>query len=59
MTSHNTPDLSSFYQHALDYSQYVSLAYGLSSLVLGILVMAILAKYRRLKRELAYYEERS
>ncbi len=59
MTPEATADLSTFYQHALDYSQYVNLAYGLSALVLAVLVVSVLAKHRSLKKDLAYFEGRS
>ena len=53
------PDLSSFQQQALAYDQYVGLAYGFASLILIILVMGILTKHRRLKKDLTYFEEKA
>ncbi len=52
-----TPDLSSFYQHPLAYSEYVWLAYGLSIGVLSILSVLVFLKHRRLKKNLAPFEE--
>lgn len=51
-----SPDLSSFYQHALAYGDYVALAYGLSAVILGVLVCAVLLKQRRLKKSLSDFE---
>jgi heme exporter protein CcmD len=46
------PDLSDFYHHALSYGTYVTLAYGISLGVLGILSLTILSKRRRLQKKL-------
>ena len=53
------PDLSSFQQQVLAYDQYVGLAYGFAALILIILVMTILTKHRRLKKDLTYFEEKA
>lgn len=49
-------DLSAFYQHPLDYSAYVWLAYGLSSAVLSVLSLTVFLKHRRLKKSLTDFE---
>ena len=53
------PDLSSFYHHSFDYDVYVWMAYGVSAVVLILLLGSILLKYRRLKKDLIEFEEKS
>lgn len=49
-------DLSDFYQHPLEYGDYVALAYGFTMLILVSLVVIVLMKRRRMRSTLRSLE---